>query len=67
MPNEPGGLEFMEIQAKEFGVAAWKTYPQWGPDGTGYFMDDPEYGIPLIEKARNLDVKIICASTAACR
>ncbi len=61
MPNEPGGLEFMEIQAKEFGIAAWKTYPQWGPNGTGYFMDDPEYGIPLIEKARDLDVKIICA------
>ncbi|SEN04113.1 amidohydrolase family protein [Nitrosomonas marina] len=61
MPNEPGGLEFMEIQAREFGVAAWKTYPQWGPNGTGYFMDDAKYGIPLIEKARDLGVKIISA------
>ncbi|HBV21511.1 MAG TPA: amidohydrolase [Nitrosomonas sp.] len=61
MPNEPGGLEFMETQAKDYGVAAWKIYPQWGPSGSGYFMDDPEYGIPMIEKARDLDVKIICA------
>jgi predicted TIM-barrel fold metal-dependent hydrolase len=61
LPNEPGALEFMEIQAREFGVAAWKTYPQWGPDGTGYFMDDPEVGMPLIEKARSLGIKVICA------
>ncbi|SER44899.1 hypothetical protein SAMN05421690_102734 [Nitrosomonas sp. Nm51] len=61
MPNEPGGIEFMDVQAGEFNVAAWKTYPQWGPNGTGYYMDDPEYGIPLIEKARDLNVKIISA------
>lgn len=61
VPNEPGGLEFMEIQAKQYNVAAWKIYPQWGPDGSGYFMDDPDYGIPMIEKARDLKVKTICA------
>ncbi|MEA3413533.1 MAG: amidohydrolase family protein, partial [Pseudomonadota bacterium] len=61
LPNEPGALERMEVQAREFGVAAWKTYPQWGPQGTGYFMDDPEFGLPLIEKARELGVKVICA------
>ncbi len=61
MPNEPGGLEFMETQAKEYNVAAWKVYPQWGPSGSGYFMDDPDCGIPMIEKARDLKVKIICA------
>jgi predicted TIM-barrel fold metal-dependent hydrolase len=61
LPNEPGALAFMEVQAREFGVAAWKTYPQWGPEGTGYWMDDERYGIPFIEKARELGVKIICA------
>ena len=61
LPNEPGALDFMEVQAREFGVSAWKTYPQWGPEGRGYFMDDPTYGIPLIEKARELGVKVICA------
>lgn len=61
MPNEPGGLEFMEVQAREYEVSAWKTYPQWGPEGSGYFMDDERYGIPLVEKARELGVKVICA------
>jgi predicted TIM-barrel fold metal-dependent hydrolase len=61
LPNEPGALAFMEVQAREFGVNAWKTYPQWGPEGRGYFMDDPTYGIPMIEKARELGVKIVCA------
>jgi len=61
LPNEPGALDRMEIQAREFGVAAWKTYPQWGPQGTGYFMDDPDFGIPLIEKARALGVQVVCA------
>lgn len=61
LPNEPGALAFMEVQAREFDVAAWKTYPQWGPGGKGYWMDDEQYGIPFIEKARELGVKVICA------
>jgi hypothetical protein len=61
LPNEPGALEFMEVQARDYGIAAWKSYPQWGPDGTGYWMDDERYGIPFIEKARELGIKVICA------
>jgi len=61
LPNEPGALETMEVMAREFQVNAWKTYPQWGPDGVGYFMDDERFGIPLVEKARDLGVKVICA------
>jgi hypothetical protein len=61
MPNEPGALDFMEVQAREFDIAAWKIYPQWGPDGSGYWMDDEQYGIPFIEKARELGIKVICA------
>ncbi len=61
LPNEPGALAFMDVQAREFNVAAWKTYPQWGPEGTGYWMDDEQYGIPFIEKARELGVKVVCA------
>jgi predicted TIM-barrel fold metal-dependent hydrolase len=61
LPNEPGALDFMEVQAKQFGIAAWKTYPQWGPEGTGYWMDGERYGVPFIERARELGVKVICA------
>jgi len=61
LPNEPGALAHMEQQVREFNIAAWKTYPQWGPDGSGYWMDDERYGIPFIERARELGVKVICA------
>ena len=61
MPNEPGALEFMDVQANEYKVAAWKLYPQWGPDGVGFFMDDEKVGIPFLEKVRSSGVKIVCA------
>jgi len=41
----------------DFGVVAWKTYTQWGPDGEGYFLSDEKHGIPFLKAARDLDVK----------
>ena len=59
-PNQPGDLEDMDELAERWGVSAWKTYTQWGPDGKGFFMDDENTGIRLIEKARALGVRNIC-------
>lgn len=59
-PNLNGQIENMAVQKEKYRVAAWKTYTQWGPEGTGYWLDDPLYGIPFIEKARELGVKVIC-------
>jgi predicted TIM-barrel fold metal-dependent hydrolase len=61
LPNEEGQIEFMEVQARQYGVAAWKLYPQWGPDGVGFFMDDEKYGIPTLEKARELGVTVVAS------
>ena len=58
-PNQPGDLEDMPRLKEEFGVCAWKTYTQWGPDGNGFFLDD-ETGIRFVEEARRLGVKVIC-------
>jgi hypothetical protein len=62
-PLDPkgNGIASMEMQAKEFGINAWKLYPQWGPGGTGFYLDDSRVGIPVIERARELNIKIICA------
>ncbi|QSX78942.1 amidohydrolase family protein [Agrilutibacter solisilvae] len=57
-PNQPGDVEDMERLARQFGIAAWKTYTQWGPDGRGFFMDD-EPGLRMIEEARRLGVRNI--------
>lgn len=58
-PNQNGDLDAMDELAEHWGVAAWKTYTQWGPDGKGFWLDDEDTGIPFLEKARKLGVKIV--------
>jgi predicted TIM-barrel fold metal-dependent hydrolase len=57
-PNQPGDVEDMERLAG-FGISAWKTYTQWGPDGRGFWMTD-EAGIAFVERARQLGIRNIC-------
>ncbi len=55
-------LDTMQARAETMDVAAWKVYtPYGGTTGRGWFLDDAEFGIPLIEKAREVGVKTICA------
>ncbi len=49
----------MDELAGKYGVSAWKTYTQWGPDGRGFYLTD-DVGLAFIEKARKLGVKNIC-------
>jgi len=57
-PNQKGDVEDMERLA-QFGVVAFKTYTQWGPSGTGFWMTD-DVGVAFVEKARKLGVRNIC-------
>ena len=59
-PRVEGELDLMPEMLERWQVSAWKTYTQWGPDGSGYWLDDPVFGIPFIEKARELGLKRIC-------
>jgi predicted TIM-barrel fold metal-dependent hydrolase len=58
-PNQAGDLEGMDELKEKWGISAWKTYTQFGPGGSGYFLSD-EVGTRFIEKARSLGVKVIC-------
>jgi len=55
-----GQLEVMQRVHEERSVAAWKCYPPWGPQGVGWWLDDEKVGIPFIEQARALGVRLIC-------
>ena len=44
----------MAAAADEWKIAAWKLYPLWGPEGKGFFLDDPDYGVPTIEHGLRL-------------
>jgi uncharacterized protein len=52
-------LDIMEEMHGRYGVSGWKLYPAWGPDQVGFWLDDP-VGLAIIEKGRDLGVKIFC-------
>jgi uncharacterized protein len=52
-------LDIMDEMHGRYGVAGWKLYPAWGADGVGFWMDDP-VAVAVIEKGRDLGVKIFC-------
>ena len=54
-------LDEMEATARTGKVAAFKVYTAWGPDGRGFSLDDPAIGLPVIQKAHDLGVKVFVA------
>jgi uncharacterized protein len=50
--------ERMHKVLEDWSIAAWKLYTLWGPDGTGYFLDD-EIGMATIEHAIALGLPLI--------
>ena len=54
-------LAGMQNIKEMFGVGAWKVYTPWGPNGTGYYLDDAATGIPMIQKGLDLGVNLFCA------
>jgi hypothetical protein len=54
-------LDEMEVTAKTGKVAAYKVYTAWGPNGQGFSLEDPAIGLPVIQKAHDLGVKVFVA------
>lgn len=62
MPNDglAAQLSKMERVHATYGVGGFKCYTSWGPSGVGYDLDDANLGIPVIQKAVDLGVPVIC-------
>ncbi|MEM6992099.1 MAG: amidohydrolase family protein [Myxococcota bacterium] len=56
----PLQMDLMQNMVESVGVGGWKCYPPWGPNGVGWWLDDPRTGIPFIEHGRSLGVKTFC-------
>jgi predicted TIM-barrel fold metal-dependent hydrolase len=54
-------LEDMTAQVETGKVAAFKVYTAWGPDRRGFALDDPAIGLPVVQHAHDLGVRIMCA------
>lgn len=55
--NGPAELDYMAEIAANYSVAAWKTYPH----RTASRMDSEVIGLPFIQQARSLGVKLIAS------
>ena len=42
-------------------VAAFKVYTAWNPSGPGFSLEDPAIGLPVIQHAHDLGVKVFVA------
>jgi uncharacterized protein len=73
LPNQmgPSGvqaqLDAMERTVEMYKkVGAWKTYPAWAPENTetnatgGWFYDDPQTGLKVVQKGLDLGVATFC-------
>jgi predicted TIM-barrel fold metal-dependent hydrolase len=54
-----GELESMHELAENFDVLGWMVYTPWGPDGSGWFLDDEPVAFPFLEKAQELGRRLI--------
>jgi hypothetical protein len=59
--NQQAQLDGMQRIHDMYGVGAWKVYTPWGPNGTGYWLDDTATGIPMIQKGLSIGVNLFCA------
>lgn len=54
-------LDTMRAQVDGGRVASFKAYTAWGPNGRGYDLTDPALGLPMLQQAHDLGVKVFCA------
>jgi uncharacterized protein len=55
--NGPAELDYMSEVAETYPVAAWKTYPH----ATASRLDSEDIGMPFIERARSLGIRLIAS------
>jgi hypothetical protein len=51
-------LDGMTATAATGHVAGFKVYTAWGPDGRGFALDDPAIGLPVVQHAHDLGVRV---------
>lgn len=54
-------LDEMSGAAESGQVAAFKVYTAWSPSGQGFSLDDPTIGLPTVQHAHDLGVKVFVA------
>jgi predicted TIM-barrel fold metal-dependent hydrolase len=53
-------LDEMTRTAETGQVDTFKVYTAWGPGGRGFDLDDPKIGLPVVQRAHDLGVRVMC-------
>ena len=56
-----GRLDDMSAKVAGGHVAAFKVYTAWGPNGQGFDLDDPRIGLPVLQRAHDLGIRVFCS------
>ncbi len=56
----PAQLDDMSAKVATGHIAAFKVYTAWGPNGQGFDLDDPRLGLPVLQRAHDLGVRVFC-------
>ena len=54
-------LDEMSAAMESGPPSAFKVYTAWSPSGTGYSLEDPAIGLPTVQHAHDLGVKVFVA------
>lgn len=54
-------LDEMTAAVESGQVSAFKVYTAWSPSGRGYSLQDPAIGLPTVQHAHDLGVKVLVA------
>jgi predicted TIM-barrel fold metal-dependent hydrolase len=54
-------LDEMTTAAQSGHLAAFKVYTAWSPTGQGYSLEDPNIGLPTVQHAHDLGIKVFVA------
>lgn len=63
-PNRPGELDLMPRLAQRYRPAGWKVYTLYGDEasrGRGWMLDDEHSGMPFLQRAQDIGVRLVCA------
>jgi hypothetical protein len=56
-----GHLDAMTAAAAGGRLASFKVYTAWNPSGPGFSLEDPAIGLPVVQHAHDLGVKVFVA------
>ena len=60
-PNRDGQIDAMQAMRDDLHPVGWKVYTLGSKDTRGWWLDDERIGLPFLQQARDLGVKLVCA------